>query len=261
MKSAADYIDHLAAGGRLHFTTGEARQALGGSLVAARAALRRLERKGAIATPYRGFHVIVPPEYRSLGCLPPDQFVPDLMKHLGLRYYAGLLTAAEFHGAAHHRPQRFQVMVAKNRRPLRCGSVQVEFIARHDLEETPTKAMNTPRGTLLLSSPETTALELVGYAHRCGGLDNVATVLAELAESLDPVKLRAAARLCPVSWSQRLGFLLERAGKRGLARGIQPLVHRRAHSQTPLVRNAPRGRVPRSSRWKLLVNANVEPDL
>jgi predicted transcriptional regulator of viral defense system len=260
MKSAAEFIDHQAATGRLHFTTGEAREALGSSLAAVRGALRRLEKKGAIAAPYRGFHVIVPPEYRSLGCLPPDQFIPDLMKHLGLRYYAGLLTAAEYHGSAHHRPQRFQVVVARNRRPLRCGSVQVEFIARHDFEQTSTKAVNTPRGTLLLSSPEATALELVGYAHRCGGLDNVATVLAELAEFLDPVKLRAAAKLCPVSWVQRLGFLLEKAGKKRLAQEIHPFVHQRAHAITPLVRNAPRREVPRSNRWRLLVNAHVEPE-
>ena len=52
--------------------------------------------------PFRGFHVIVQPEYRALGCLPADQFVPQLMEHLGLVVdYAGLLTAASLHGAAH----------------------------------------------------------------------------------------------------------------------------------------------------------------
>jgi hypothetical protein len=35
------------------------------------------------------------------GCLPVDQFVPQLMEHLDLAYYAGLLTAASLHGAAH----------------------------------------------------------------------------------------------------------------------------------------------------------------
>jgi hypothetical protein len=59
----------------------------------------------------RGFHVIVPPEYRSLGCLPPEQFAPALMETLGMPYYAGLLSAAQFHGAAHQRPQVFQVVV------------------------------------------------------------------------------------------------------------------------------------------------------
>lgn len=58
--------------------------------------------------PFRGFHVIVPPEYRNLGCLPPDQFVPQLMEHLGLVYYAGLLSAARLHGAAHRAPMVFK---------------------------------------------------------------------------------------------------------------------------------------------------------
>jgi hypothetical protein len=40
------------------------------------------------------------------------------MDHLGEVYYTGLLSAAEFHGAAHHRPQLFQVVVAKARAPL-----------------------------------------------------------------------------------------------------------------------------------------------
>ena len=260
MGSAAAYIDRLAARGRGHFMTDEAVQGLGGSVVATRAALRRLARKGSIAAPYRGFHVIVPPEYRSIGCLPADQFVPALMAHLGVHYYVALLTAAERYGAAHHRPQRFQVMVAKNRRPIRCGSVHVEFVARDDLDRTPTRMVSTPQGTLLLSTPEATALELVGYAGRSGGLGNVATVLSELAEVLEPVKLRAAARLCPISWSQRFGYLLERAGRRSLAREILPMVRRRARSLTPLVRSAPRGRVPRADRWKVLVNAHVAPE-
>ena len=33
---------------------------------------------------FRGFCVIVPPEYRRLGCLPPEQFVLQLMEHHGL---------------------------------------------------------------------------------------------------------------------------------------------------------------------------------
>ena len=65
--------------------------------------------------PFRGFHLIVPPEYRALGCLPADQFVPQLMEHLGLVYYAGLLSAASLHGAAHQAPMVFQTIVADNR--------------------------------------------------------------------------------------------------------------------------------------------------
>ncbi len=79
---------------------------------------------------------MVPPEYQQLGCLPADQFVPDLMAHLGEPYYAALLTAAAYHGAAHQRPQTFEVMVPRARRAIECGRVRVEFIVRHDMTDT-----------------------------------------------------------------------------------------------------------------------------
>ena len=82
MPSAAKYILDLAARGRHHFTTAEAVKALGASVPTVRAALRRLKTRGEIADPHRGFHVIVPPEYRRLGCLPADQFVPQLMRSI-----------------------------------------------------------------------------------------------------------------------------------------------------------------------------------
>jgi len=76
----------------------------------------------------------------------------------------------------------------------------------------PVQNFSTPWGTLLVSSPEATALDLVGYAHHAGGLSQVATVLSELAERIDPEKLAAAARTAPVAWAQRLGYLLEHLG-------------------------------------------------
>jgi len=44
--------------------------ALGVSAVAAKLALNRLAKQKVIATPARGFYVIVPPEYRSAVFLP-----------------------------------------------------------------------------------------------------------------------------------------------------------------------------------------------
>ena len=118
---ARNVIADLVALGRHHFTSSELRSALGVSEAAARQALSRLAAKGEIASPARGFYVIVPPEYRRLGCLPADQFIPLLMEHWGARYYVGLLSAAQYHGAAHHRPQEFQVVVERNRPAIVCG--------------------------------------------------------------------------------------------------------------------------------------------
>lgn len=235
--------------------------ALGVSAAAAKLALNRLAKQKLVASPARGCYVVVPPEYLSLGCLPADQFIPALMKCLNLPYYAGLLSAAQYHGAAHQRPQEFQVFLAKNRRPIRCGMVRVAFMARKRLADVPVQSFNTPRGTVLVSSPEATALDLVGYADHAGGLGQVATVLSELAERIDPEKLAAAARTAPVPWAQRLGYLLEHLGFAAKTPALKEYVRQHAKQSTVLLPKAPHKRSHRNKGWKLFVNANVEAEL
>lgn len=259
--TALDLIDHLASQGQYHFTTKEAVDGLGVSVIAARAALRRLQSKGLIAAPYRGFHVIVPPEYRRLGCLPPDQFIPQLMEHLGLAYYTALLTAGRYHGAAHQQPQVFQVVVNQNRPPVTCGDVRVSFVARRNAAEVPTVIINTPRGHIAVSTPEATTFDLVGYPHHSGGIDNVATVLAELAERLDPSALASLAPLSPVPWAQRLGYLLEQVGAADRTSPLARYVASVVNETTALVPSAPAEGAPYAKRWRLLANVRVEPDL
>ncbi len=257
---ASEYIRDLAASGTYHFTTADAIQALEGNPPAVRAQLRRLKQQEMIAEPVRSFHVIVPPEHGRLGCLPAEHFIDQLMRVWEEPYYVCLLSAAERHGAAHQRPQATQVMLRKNRQTIECGMVRVEFIARVDMDNMPVTELNTPRGVLRYSSPEVTALELVGYPGHAGGLDNVATVLAELSEEMDADKLLAAAKLCPVSWSQRLGHMLDLVGQEDLAGALGPFVSENARSYTPLRRAADIAGGKRNPRWKLIVNVEVEPD-
>lgn len=258
---ARQYLDQLVSASRYTFTTADAGKALALSAVALKVALHRLSQRKLIVSPVRGFYVIVPPEYRSLGCLPAEQFIPTLMSTLKLPYYAGLLTAAQYHGAAHQRPQEFQVFVARARRPLSCGRVRVSFIVRKRLADVPLQRMNTPRGLLMLSTPEATALDLVGYYQRAGGLSQVATVLAELAERLEPGKLAKAAASAPIAWSQRLGHLLDRVGAKDKTAMLKDYVRNHTHESTLLLPKAARRDAPRDGDWKLYVNADVEVDL
>lgn len=258
---ARDYITRLAASGRYHFSSREAQEALGVTAAAAKLALNRLAKQGLIASPARGFYVIVPPEYSSLGCLPADQFIPALMTRLGQPYYLGLLSAAQYHGAAHHRPQETQVMVGKSRRPIASGAVRVAFVVRKDIARIPVQSFNTPRGTVLVSTPEATALDVVGYSHHVGGLDQVATILEDLAEKLDPDKLAEVAQLAPIPWAQRLGYLLERVEARDQAAPLKFYVSAHARETALLLPTASADGVDRDDGWKLLVNANVEPEL
>lgn len=258
---AKDYINDLAAAGRYHFASDAARKALGVSADAVRLALNRLARQNMIAQPARGFYVIVPPEYRSLQCLPADQFIPALMERLKQPYYAGLLSAAQYHGAAHHRPQEFQVFLGKARRPIRCGQVRVSFIVRKRLRDVPVQSFNTPRGTIRVSTPEATAVDLVGYYRHVGGLDQAATILAELAEQIEPDKLVTAARTAPVTWAQRLGYLMALVGAGEQAAPLKNYVKDEARQTIPLLPGADRENRRRDADWKLFVNADVEPEL
>lgn len=258
---ASYYVTSLAAQGRYHFRSQDAQQALGVSPAAAKLALLRLAKRGLVASPARGFYIIVPPEYRSLKSLPADQFIPALMRSLGLKYYAGLLAAAQYHGAAHHRPQVFQVMVRKSRRPIVSGSVRVAFIVRKNIDQIAVQSFNTPRGTILVSTPEATAVDLVGYPEHIGGLDQTATVLSELAEKLDPEKLAVAAKTAPIPWAQRLGYFLENFGGADRIGPLKAYVREHAEQTAILLPKAPHKSAKRNDDWKLIVNAEVEAEL
>ena len=259
--SASKILIDLPARGEYCFTIAVAKQLLGSSDVAVHSTIQRLRKKGDIAMPYRGFYVIVPPEYRILGCLPAEQFIPILMEHLGETYYAGLLSAAQYHGAAHHRPQVFQVVTARNKAPLECGKIHVDFIARKNVKAMPTSTINTPRGMLRLASPETTAFDLVGYPEHAGGLDNVATILAELAEKLDPAELARIAELSPLTWAQRLGYLLDLVEMPEKAEALAGYITTKRLVATPLVPSLPVAGAEKNRPWQLLVNAEVEAEL
>jgi predicted transcriptional regulator of viral defense system len=255
------FIDASASGGWFHFTTEAAAKATGTNLVAARAAIRRMKKKGYVAVPFRGFHLIVPPEYRAIGCLPADQFVPLLMNHLDIPYYAGLLSAAEIHGAAHQKAQEFQVIVPANRPEIRCGSVRVHYIARRNAAKISCIGVNTARGILKVSSPEATAFDLAGYPEHCGGLSNVATVLREIAHLLDQKKLVHESQFSPAPWHQRLGFLLDLVGAKNCTEALAAFIAVDSRDYVPLRTGMPVHDVQRDLRWKVLVNERVEPDL
>jgi predicted transcriptional regulator of viral defense system len=151
-------------------------------------------------------------------------------------------------------------MVEKNERPIDVGSVRIRFTARKELRKVPVQSFNTPRGTIKVSTAEGTAIDLSGYPQHAGGLDQVATVLAELAEKLDGKRLSVAARSAPLPWVQRLGYLLELVGAKEPATALKEYVHRHARDWTPLVPGVSHARARRAADWLVYVNARVESE-
>lgn len=256
-----EWITALPQSGRYAFTRSEAERFSGGSAESVKMTLYRLQQKGWIARPRRDFLVVVPAEYRSAGSPPASWFIDDLMRHLGRRYYVALLTAAALHGAAHQKPVSFQVITDSAERDIEVGRVRIEFHTKSRLDQAAVQRMQTETGSMVVSTPETTAFDLVRYPAAAGYWNNVATVLSELAESLEGGRLAASAKRASRSDVQRLGWLLDLLDERTLADALAAALAGRRLQSTPLncLRKAAGARL--DPRWQVLVNDEVDPDL
>jgi hypothetical protein len=112
---------------------------------------------------------------------------------------------------------------------------------------------------MLVSSPEATAFDLVRYPIAAGGLGNIVSVLAELAEKIDPERLlKAAEAEAELAAVQRLGLLLELAGG---GDKLDPLANWIANLKPrtiPLRADRDGKGAAKSQRWRLLLNENIE---
>jgi predicted transcriptional regulator of viral defense system len=271
-----EFLNQIIAKGYCSFTYSEIKEALGISDIAARASLRRLKQKGELAHPLSKFYVIVPPEYRVLGCRPAEHFIHELMQFINAPYYVGLLSAAQYHGAAHHRPQQFQVVTTQKRRPITCGRIKIIFITKKTIEHTLIESFNTSQGAIIVSNPEATAMDMVTYPNRCGGLDNVLTVLTDLVKKLNAKKLEELALITnEITWVQRLGYLLDLINANNLSEALfKSLKSRRVRAR--LLIASPKkslvleklanqlgkskkasSQIIRNDKWKLIINKKL----
>jgi len=187
------------------------------------------------------------------------------MRHLGHDYYVCLLSAAEMHGFAHQRPQIFQVMTPAQLRDRSFGRVRLSFVTSSNTGSRPVIMRNTPTGTMRISTPEVTALDLVLMPQHGGGLSNVATILEEMVRdvALNPVKLAELAGGYPIAIAQRTGWLLEFvANEVGQSVNLARLLKVANSRITPaLLETHGLRRGPLDERWNVIVNGSIESDL
>jgi predicted transcriptional regulator of viral defense system len=180
----------------------------------------------------------------------------------GRPFYVGILSAAQYHGAAHQRPQAYQVVTDRPIRPIVCRGVGVRFFVKRNPARTPIQQIKGVTGFIPVSTPEATAVDLVHYVRQAGGLDRVLTILQELAERLDAKLLvRSAEANGQLASAQRLGWLLEKAGFADKAAPLAQWVQRRKPLPAKLEPSRPVRGWHRDPRWELRINTQVEGDL
>lgn len=226
--------------------------------------INRLIKSEAIISIYKGYYLLIPPQYASRGILPASLFIDGLMKHLGKEYYVGLLSAAAYYGAAHQQPQEFFVITPPP--PVTMSvkkGVKVNFINKKEINKQFIEKKKTDTGYFNISSPEMTAADLIHYARQVGGMNRIATVLNELADEMNPQRLNAAfVNAIPVATLQKLGYLLDDILKR---KELANQLHKAAIDakisffRTSIGKQAKK-KYAFNSKWNIVNNIQIEID-
>ncbi len=262
--SLSEYLDLLQTKGRYTFTGDEALASLGMTPVAFKLAALRLIRKNKLIRPKHGFYVIVPTEYQEIGAPPAAWFIDYLMQFNQQPYYVGLLSAAALHGAAHQQPQVFQVITNKSLRPIQAGRTRIEFFIKKQIVSRDYQLMKTPTGTMNVSIPELTALDLVRYVKSVGHINQVTTVLSELHEKFEESRFSKLlkSKNVEITSVQRLGYLLEKIeGNEKIIILLKEWTNTQRLQPVPLRPDKPYNQSQKNNNWSLYINEDIESDI
>jgi predicted transcriptional regulator of viral defense system len=267
--SLINYLKELRKQGKRSFTLEQLIKNLNISKNAALNAISRLKAHGDLISPAKSLYVIVPPEHQPQGSIPAEELVPILMNYLKIDYYVSLLSGAQYYGASHQKPGRFQVISNKRiKHPLEFGEIKIELIYKNYLKDLPIKTVAVSTGYLKIATPELLSFDLLSYPTRCGGLNHIATVLSELIEAIDIDKLLDLAEILKEkAWLQRLGFILEDLNTiddekvRNIIDKLEQYLHKKKSSFIPLASELSKTGFPRIKKWMIIKNTNIESDL
>ena len=263
-KSAEDWVNHLLAKGKFAFALHQFRADFPEqSDIAHKFALKRLVDKEQIISIHKGYYLIIPPQYRSKGILPPALFLNAFMQELDRPYYLALLSAASLHGAGHQQPQEFFVVTGfPVMRPMKKKGLKLNYISKKEIPAALLDTRKTEARYLKISNPALTATDLIQYAKRVGGINRVATVLAELADSIQTSSFdNHLLQHVPVTALQRLGYLLDKVlDNQPLTNALYMALqnHNAPLFRIPLKASAPGKGFVTDEKWKVILNIEIE---
>ncbi|MDR1163995.1 MAG: type IV toxin-antitoxin system AbiEi family antitoxin [Candidatus Accumulibacter sp.] len=271
MLSLDDFIDERLRQGRATFTRADAENALALSEQGLVSALVRLSKRKRLASPHKGFFIILRPEDQASGAPDVAQWIDPLMRFLDLDYRVSLLRAAAFHGASHQAAMVFQVIVPRQLRTVELGRHRLQFLTQ---AAEPFAAVNAPKylgriktiaGFAKVAGVALTLLDSMRYVEQAGGLDAVAQIVKDIGHKADPRVLRRLAAHYETTCVRRLGYLFERNGFERQAAALEPYAAKAktavllAPSAKPFFKSIAVA-LEREPKWKLIVNENVELD-
>ena len=267
-KRLGNWVKECLSIGKMAFSLTELKMAFSkDSEVSLRRQLDRLSVKGKVVSVLKGYYIIIPPQYASKGILPPTMFIDGLMKYLKRNYYVGLLTAAALYGASHQQPQEyFLVTEYPVLRTTKKKGIKINYISVRQLPpDTFTEKKKTDVGYITVSKPVLTAIDLVKYEKRVGGLNRTSAVISELVESINKKDITTELiNYTTLSTIQRFGYILEEIlGEIELADKLYTCCkkEKKKFYLIPLKASGNMDKSPLiNKKWKLRINTEIEID-
>ena len=264
-KNIDSFILSLQGKGRYSFSLDEAQNSTHKTSIAVKRELDRLKGKGQLVAVRKGYYVIVPPEYRQRGLMPPELFIDPMMKWMDKPYYLGLLTAASMHGSAHQQPQEVFVITPKPAlRNIEKKGYRIRYITNQNWIEEGVAQKKTDTGYINISSPELTVIDLVTFYKAAGGLNRVAAIIGELLDEINESRLKKLLQAnIQTTTIQRLGYIVDVThGYIKIAGAIKKVLDKKKtfwvnlHPGTDIQDDA-----YKNNDWKIIENITLETDL
>ena len=263
MQGVQEFIEGALANVKYSFTWSELTKYSPKSSDGLRNELARLISKKKVMSLRRGFYLIIPPQYQGFQNLPISLYIDHLFKTLNKPYYLSFYSAASYHGATHQAVQKdYVITMPPSMRNIGKGTIRIDFYSTTDWPQKNIIHKKSDTGYFNVSSPALTAIDLVHYQSKIGGLNRIFTVLEELSEEITAEEVRDLLSWYPhTSAIQRLGYLLQEAQADELAEIIETHLSQRTIYPVSLSTEKTKERGKLVKPFKVHVNVEPESDL
>ncbi len=226
--------------------------------------LAHLIEKNEVVNLRKGFYLILPPRYRSLGKLPLNLYIEKLFTYLNREYYVGFYSAAKVHGASHQQLQRDYVMTKPPKLlDISKSPLGIRFLTTTSWPQGNIEARRSDAGIYNISSPVLTLADLVRYQNKLGGLNRILSTIEELMEEVTESDIKEL-----LTWYdhkatlQRLGFLMYQVTDDTLMSNLI-FEHLKPQKTYPILLQPDSMKKPGAvdNKFKIDINIKLESDL
>ncbi|KUG26766.1 hypothetical protein ASZ90_003395 [hydrocarbon metagenome] len=262
------FISQIQAEGRLSFSLTELTKHFSSqSNTALKHALNRLKKKNKIVSVYKGFYLIIPPEYSKRKILPPELFIDALFKYLNRPYYIALASAAALYGAAHQKILVTSVIISKP--PLRSTkgeNIFINYIVKSNFPANGIQQLKTETGFINVSSPELTVIDLVLYNYHVGSFERVIQIIYQLSDAISQNNMKMLIKSIdiPIAVLQRLGFIFDLIELSELSAVVYDFLSNNKLRNVPLHPSSNKNKLNDlevNHKWKIIVNLDLQLEL